>query len=211
LAFAIRRYRKLKQKAGQPNHDPDVVAKCLWDTAIKHVNPDRKDGHQLYRIFFYDCPPYDRGSHNPLTNRYVDFARSDLADWRNELHAKLLSMRSVALRRGVLLADRGWVIKPEITKALVRGEVEVSDLNPDDLEFPIRQKQVDMKLGMDIAALSYKRLVDRIVLIAGDADFVPAAKLARREGIDFILDPLWSNVPPSLAEHIDGIKSFWKK
>jgi uncharacterized LabA/DUF88 family protein len=29
-------------------------------------------------------------------------------------------------------------------------------------------------------------LVDQIVL---DADFVPAAKLARREGNDFVLDP----------------------
>ncbi len=27
--------------------------------------------------------------------------------------------------------------------------------------------------------------IDQIILIAGDSDFVPAAKLARREGIDF--------------------------
>ena len=38
--------------------------------------------------------------------------------------------------------------------------------------------------------MSYKRQVDQIVLVAGDSDFVPASKLARREGIDFILDPL---------------------
>ena len=43
---------------------------------------------------------------------------------------------------------------------------------------------------MDIASLSYKHQVDQIVLIAGDSDFVPAAKLARREGLDFVLDPL---------------------
>ncbi|MEO1247392.1 MAG: NYN domain-containing protein [Pseudomonadota bacterium] len=91
----------------------------------------------------------------------------------------------------------------------MRGEISIEDLEADDLEFLLKQKQVDMKVGMDIAALAYKRLVDRIVLIAGDADFVPAAKLARREGIDFVLDPLWNNVPPSLSEHIDGIKCFW--
>lgn len=65
-----------------------------------------------------------------------------------------------------------------------------------------------MKIGLDIAALSYKRLVDQIILIAGDSDFVPAAKHARREGIDFVLDPMWHNaIKPSLNEHIDGLHS----
>ena len=37
--------------------------------------------------------------------------------------------------------------------------------------------------------MAYKKQADQLVLVAADADFVPAAKLARREGIDFILDP----------------------
>ena len=45
-----------------------------------------------------------------------------------------------------------------------------------------------------------------IVIIAGDSDFVPAAKLARREGIDFILDPMGANIDPTLFEHIDGLE-----
>lgn len=64
-----------------------------------------------------------------------------------------------------------------------------------------------MKIGVDIASLSLKRFVDTIVLFSGDADFVPAAKLARREGVDFILDPMNANVDPQLFEHIDGMKS----
>lgn len=47
--------------------------------------------------------------------------------------------------------------------------------------------------------------------ISGDSDFIPTAKLARREGIDFILDPMWNHVDPMLLEHIDGLKSFSKK
>ena len=35
----------------------------------------------------------------------------------------------------------------------------------------------------------------------------PAAKLARREGVLFILDPLWQNVSDDLLEHIDGLRS----
>ena len=60
---------------------------------------------------------------------------------------------------------------------------------------------------MDIASLAYKNQVDQIVLIAGDSDFVPAAKLARREGIDFVLDPLSAPIKESLFEHIDGKRS----
>ena len=42
------------------------------------------------------------------------------------------------------------------------------------------------------------------MLISGDSDFVPAAKLACREGIDFILDPLFNPIKPDLFEHIYG-------
>ena len=53
--------------------------------------------------------------------------------------------------------------------------------------------------------------VHQIILISGDRDSVPAAKLARREGIDFILDPLWASIKPNLHKHIDGLRSNWKK
>ena len=68
----------------------------------------------------------------------------------------------------------------------------------------MRQKGVDMMIGVDIASMAFKKQVDKIILIAGDSDFVPAAKLARREGIDFILDSLGASIKPSLSLHIDG-------
>lgn len=66
-----------------------------------------------------------------------------------------------------------------------------------------------MRIGIDITTLTLKQQVNQIVLIAGDSDFVPAAKLARREGVDFILDPMWQPVPPKLNEHIDGLRSTY--
>lgn len=63
-----------------------------------------------------------------------------------------------------------------------------------------------MKIGVDIASLAFKGLVDQIVLFAGDSDFVPASKLARREGIDFVLDPMQAHINPDLFEHIDGLE-----
>lgn len=72
-----------------------------------------------------------------------------------------------------------------------------------DFTLSLKQKGVDMKIGLDIASLAFKHQVDKIVLIAGDSDFVPAAKLARTEGIDFVLDSLGSDIRDSLSLHID--------
>lgn len=65
-----------------------------------------------------------------------------------------------------------------------------------------------MKIGLDIATLAFKEQVNQIILIAGDSDFVPAAKFARREGVDFILDPMLNDIDPTLHEHIDGLMTI---
>jgi uncharacterized LabA/DUF88 family protein len=49
-----------------------------------------------------------------------------------------------------------------------------------------------------------------MVLVAGDSDFVPAAKMARREGIDFILDTMGAPIPTDLREHVDGVQTVTK-
>jgi hypothetical protein len=105
----------------------------------------------------------------------------------------------------------GWRLKLEPQKALLAGKIQVADLTDHDFEIETHQKGVDMKIGVDIASLAFKRQVDQIILVAGDGDFVSAAKLARREGIDFVLDPMWAAIPNDLHEHIDGLKSVWPK
>lgn len=83
-----------------------------------------------------------------------------------------------------------------------------NNLTNDDVSLDLRQKGVDMRIGLDMAALALKRFVNTIVLVTGDRDFVPAAKLARREGLQIILDPLWQQRKlDDLFEHIDGLQS----
>ncbi len=81
------------------------------------------------------------------------------------------------------------------------------DLIEADVVYYAQQKSVDMKIGLDIASMSYKKMVDKIVLISGDSDFVPAAKLARREGIEFVLDSMRTVIKADLQEHIDGLNT----
>ena len=68
-----------------------------------------------------------------------------------------------------------------------------------------------MRIGLDIASMTLKRQVDTIVLVTGDSDFVPAAKLARREGVEVLIDPQWQRVSDKLAEHVDGIASVFPR
>lgn len=124
-----------------------------------------------------------------------------------EFLREIVKRRKVALRRGEELeTQNGYTLKPKPLKKLCRGDMAVTDLEEKDFKLDITQKGVDMRIGLDIASLAERSLVNQIVMISGDSDFVPAAKHARRSGIDFILDPLWATVSDSLNEHVDGVR-----
>lgn len=203
-AFFLKRYRSVF--VGGSGHTAQQIARRAFWMALKHLE-QQHERRQLYRIFFYDCPPLEKKLHNPVTGKAIDLAKSSEALFRRALHDELRKLRKVALRLGHLGESGGWALKPEPTKALLSKKIAVTDLKDTDVAYDVRQKGVDMRIGLDIASLSYKRQVDQIILVAGDSDFVPAAKLARREGVDFLLDPMWSNIHPSLHEHVDGLRS----
>lgn len=115
------------------------------------------------------------------------------------------------MRLGVLEDRKRWIIKPSKTKELLNKTISIDDLTEEDVQFDFSQKRVDIKIGLDIASMALKKQVDQIILVSGDSDFVPASKLARREGIDFILDPMWNPIKPHLFEHIDGMVSKIKR
>ena len=204
-AFFLARHA---QTFGGPR-TPETVARCHFKMCMGHLEGEKED---LYRIFFYDCPPMAKKAHNPVTGNAIDFSKTDEFQFRSGLHRELVKLRKVALRLGRLgerTAD--WVIKHVPTKKLLAGKKTLAQLTELDVKYDVRQKGVDMRIGLDIASLAFKRLVDRIVLVTGDADFVPAAKFARREGIDVILDPMWKRVSEDLYEHIDGLRSVCPK
>lgn len=206
-------FTRIFTQSADPNMtaEPEKLAKAMWHYWIKHV--DRRNGEALYRIFFYDCPPLSHKVHHPITNKLIDFSKSNITIYKNKLHEALLRQPFVACRMGHLNSSGNeWgFIRQDSThsfKKLVRGDVDPKNINPNNVSLRPRQKGVDMKLGIDIASVVLKKLANKIVLISGDSDFVPAAKLARVEGAHFILDAMGRTVKGGLAEHIDGLKSF---
>ena len=205
--FFLKRYKSI-HKVKQLN--PERTAKDLWEMCLKHLI-QTKEEYDLYRIFYYDCLPYSKKQHNPLTGKSIDFSKTEQYKFQYLFFEELKKKRKIALRLGVLEDRKRWIIKPSITKDLLSKKIGIEDLTEDDVQFDFNQKMVDIKIGLDIASITLKKQVDQIILISGDSDFVPAAKLARREGIDFLLDPMWNPIKPHLFEHIDGLSSKIKR
>jgi len=116
----------------------------------------------------------------------------------------LAALDNIALRSGELSFD-GWSVKQlSVAQILETGRRLVgTDLEPD-----LKQKHIDIKIGLDIAWLASKRIVERIVLVTADSDFVPAMKFARREGVQVVLVTMGHTlVKRELKVHADELRS----
>ena len=186
---------------------PADRAKELSQYCNRHIKSS-KDNAALYRVFYYDCPPISKNVYNPFLNKSIDLGKSDIYRWTIDFFEELKHQRKFALRLGRLAEEQAhYTIDQKVLNKLLRHDIELSDLTETDFSLQIAQKGVDMRIGVDISSLAFKKQVERIILISGDSDFVPAAKQARREGVDFILDPMRSPIKPDLYEHIDGIRT----
>lgn len=247
--FFLKRLSKLVPA----NHcdTPENIARCVRKLCFNHVmrlkgGSGKLWQQHLYRVFFYDALPYDGKAHHPISNRPIEFAKSDVAKARQALFEQLRKERKLALRLGKVNRDHDWTLSSRLTKTALKTREQLAplqglaeqlqqaadpaqpvqlqlnaqqaqqllaacdfwqNLQAGDVTLGLRQKGVDMRIAIDIASLTLKQQVSTIVLVAGDSDFVPAAKLARREGMEFILDPLWQNVNDDLFEHIDALQS----
>ncbi len=191
------------------DHDPVASAEILHKYCMQHlIHKENKNTvrDQLYRIFYYDCPPMDRNVYHPLLKKDKSMKKEPLYTWMTEFQDELKNKRKLALRLGRLSDNEiGYTLSVDTVKKLCNGTMKVEDLTEGNFTLNVRQKGVDMRIGLDIASMAYKKQVTKIILIAGDSDFVPAAKLARREGVDFVLNPMGNHIHSDLNEHIDGI------
>jgi len=210
LAFFIQQYRAHA-------HDTQAasMATALHQGALRTQGSSRPPGrnhetrHDLYRVFCYDTRPLTGQTGHPVSGEPLNLAERADSRLRQGLHDELRRKRKVALRLGNLApAEPEWQLQGATTRDLIAGRRTVHTIEEADFALDTHARGVELRLGMDVASLAYKRLVERIVLVTGDADVVPAAKLARREGMDVVLDPMGVAVPPGMAEHVDGVQGF---
>lgn len=183
----------------------------LYDYCMLHLS-EPNEPRSLYRIFYYDCPPMSRSIKHPLTGAEKDFSSMPSTKWANEFHRQISEKDRVALRMGELAeSTAAYILKDEVLGALLSGTKEISELVEADFRIDVKQKGVDMRIGLDVASLAYGRHVDQIILIAGDSDFLPVVKMGRKNGLDFILDPMKQKPKHSMIEHVDIVECYTDK
>ena len=141
---------------------------------------------ELYRMFYYDANPYSGKAKNPISGQVEDFSNSKSANGRKRFFEELVAMPQVALRLGTV-NYHGWNISDTFYKGLLNGSLSPNAISDKDIHPNFSQKGVDMRIGIDIASLVFKKIVSRIILFSGDTDMIPAMKLARVEGVQIVL------------------------
>jgi len=174
----------LARKAGR-EYVPDYIEK-LAHAAVQN-------DEELLRVLYYDCAPYRGEAKLPVSGEKKKFSGSDT--WLKKLAEKEL----FAVRLGDL-KFRGF--KPK------RIPVAPTTLTDNDFRPDFEQKGVDMRIGLDIATFSSNRTVDRIVLMSGDMDCIPAMKHCRKAGLQVVLAtfPEWTPAP-ALSWHADFLRA----
>jgi uncharacterized LabA/DUF88 family protein len=156
----------LRVLAKQAGHDfgPDFIERFSRDC----IEPNE----DLIRVLYYDCAPFSGTVRLPVSGKKLAVKGNDA--WLRELAARDL----FAVRLGVL-KFRGF--SPRQTP------LKEDRLTDDDFKANYEQKGVDMRIGLDIANFASMRSVDRILLVSGDTDCVPAMKHARIAGLQVVL------------------------
>jgi uncharacterized LabA/DUF88 family protein len=175
-------YLRVKANIAGKAYDPGFIESFAQKCIVQD--------EEVFRVLYYDCAPYAGTVKLPVSGTPYTFSGSD--KWLEELACK----DQFAVRRGVL-KFRGY--KPKRTPVNPAGPLTDADFNPD-----FEQKGVDMRLGLDIAAYSSNRAVDRIILVTNDTDCVPAMKYGRKSGLQVIIVELPNGRPATeLVMHSD--------
>src|SRR6202453_2761242 len=157
-------FLRVKAKHAGKQYNPDFIEKFAHTCK---VSPE-----EIFRVLYYDCAPYVGDVKLPVSGLLQQFAGSD--QWMADLASKDL----FAVRRGVL-KFRGY--KPKKTP------VNPGQLSDADFQADFEQKGVDMRIGLDIAAYSSNRAIEKICLVSNDTDCVPALKYGRRSGLQIVI------------------------
>lgn len=175
------------------------------DQVYSHVLSLIKAEEEIQKIMYYDSEPYGGTEKNPITGQSIDYSKSPGYSARKSFFHKLGEKEFVALRRGEM-KQRGWVLNHGFHKNLINGKQPLP-ITEKDIHLDLEQKGVDMRIGIDVATLSIKKQVDRILLISGDQDMIPAMKLARREGIQVFLCQVGpTSLNHAMIEDSDGLR-----
>ena len=170
---------------------------------------------QIFRIYYYDCAPYGGKERHPVSGHVTDYSKT--AFHIINFQSELARSERLAFRKG-LLRFEGWKFAKhfnvfnfiqnlqstiEAMKGATIEEDKTPTLSDKDIVPSFEQKRVDIKIGLDIAWLSLKKIVTQIIIVTSDSDFIPVMKFARKEGVQVILCSISGKFRQEMLEHCD--------
>jgi uncharacterized LabA/DUF88 family protein len=184
-AFIRKKFRS-SMKKDILAHDVERIVNNIFD--MNHISDSS------YRVYFYDCKPCSEKTSYPITHKPCHFEESPQYAKGIKLIRDIKLLPFFAVREGIL-SFNGWTLKPSCY-----GTNPLTDacFTPN-----LKQKGVDIKIGLDVAWISFNHIARNIILITGDSDFVPIIKTARRNGVFVYLFTLKHNVKQELIENAD--------
>lgn len=170
----------LKKRFGcgfETEHSAREIHRWFRADLIRKASLLRESELKLYRIYYYDCEPFKGPVINPVSGK----TREPSSTYREVFLDTLEKLQLVKLQKG-RLSLVGWHVKNCSDK--VKRESKLTD---EDLTPHFQQKEVDVKISLDVLKLCQNRTVENIIFITGDSDFVPLMEEARNHGITTFL------------------------
>lgn len=182
--FFTKKFEERQKKFPQAADVQQEVDKIMAEMA-KKTNGETND--IVFRVYYYDCKPFGEKVRDYTGKSEKDFSKSKIYKRMTEYLNGLCKLDKFAVRLGELSFD-GW--KQDLH-------------NPKKWKPDFKQKGVDMKVGLDMALMALKHTSDKIVLVAGDSDFIAPIKFVRKEGLQVYLYSMGHKVKSRLVEHCD--------
>ncbi len=203
--FFIRRIRQIFPAS--VHYDARLMADLVWRLSAAHLFERNQPKRHLFRIFFYDMPVSQQKVVLPVSRQQIDLSRSREGVFRLAFQKQLQKKRKLAVKFGEVCDIEGWKLSEDAQADLMGKRIAVDELTDEDFLPDVESKGIELRIGVDLATLAYKKQVQQVVLLTGDGAFSSAAELLRHEGIDVVLDPMWQNIPEELFSFIDGLRS----
>lgn len=182
----------------------DISAKNIQNFALDLFYKFNLKSDDLHRMYYYDCEPCNAKTSTPVTNHAFLFEKTPQYKYGIQLLSDIKKLDFFAVREGTLQFS-GWKLK--------KSSYNKTPLTDENFEPELHQKGVDIKIGLDLAWISYNHIAERVIFVTGDSDFIPAIKTARRNGIFVYLVTLNHMVRSELPDNCDvcnsdGIKLY---
>jgi uncharacterized LabA/DUF88 family protein len=184
-AFIRKKFRSAMKKDISAPDIQQIVTKIFGLVNISNHN---------YRVYFYDCKPCSEKTSLPISHTAYDFEAKPQYAKGMALIKDIKMLPFFAVREGIL-SFNGWTLRP--------NRYGMNPLTDDCFAPNLKQKGVDIKIGLDVAWISFNHIANNIIMITGDSDFVPVIKTARRSGVFVYLFTLGHNVKKDLLENVD--------